>query len=547
MKVDNLCNILYLIEIIKYAIYLGIDPEHDKEFLYLAKEGLMAPVPKPWKACQTRTGELYYTNFETGKSQVDHPCDAIFREKFRELKKLANKEKANKKEQKSMSSDSQKKHQSSKSVQLTLNHKPEELPVPTKFYSTHREFDKESLFSELSHRQMNNDFLNSGQLSLHFDKSPQTNEKLDEHHEGQIRTSESPTLERSPDFNGDEGNIELQVSERDHDPLNEAMNEANIGQTESDLPHTGNIYDDILSLNNQSVIEGDRDGEAGEEKKDSSERDMRNNVVRDDRDSFEKHKEKEMGKFKEKFNKRINFYDDDYDGSKVLGEEFEHNQEENSEHNLDKSINPDGLFNLSHSQNWGESGNIDSSREPKSRNDVEEHIRSARTSDNARLLRKLDKGSISERSEETLKKKKKVNNKSQFKVIENEFNELFKRYEEDIKGKFNDILQESEQNLQEEMSQVEREFKKQLENIKVEYERSPIKEVEASLEEEKEKVRKMLVEKNEKELQEEFQQLQRTFEKEKKELESQEESKFKVFLEGKSLEEEIESEKERKV
>lgn len=35
-------------EIIGYAEFLGMDPEVDKEFLYIAIEGLSAPVPEPW-------------------------------------------------------------------------------------------------------------------------------------------------------------------------------------------------------------------------------------------------------------------------------------------------------------------------------------------------------------------------------------------------------------------------------------------------------------------------------------------------------------------
>ena len=36
-------------EIHGYATFLGMDPEKDKEFLYIAIEGLKAPVPAPWE------------------------------------------------------------------------------------------------------------------------------------------------------------------------------------------------------------------------------------------------------------------------------------------------------------------------------------------------------------------------------------------------------------------------------------------------------------------------------------------------------------------
>eukprot|EP00746_Dinoflagellata_sp_MGD_P164367 gnl/MRDRNA2_/MRDRNA2_92958_c0_seq1.p1 gnl/MRDRNA2_/MRDRNA2_92958_c0~~gnl/MRDRNA2_/MRDRNA2_92958_c0_seq1.p1 ORF type:complete len:560 (+),score=118.68 gnl/MRDRNA2_/MRDRNA2_92958_c0_seq1:151-1680(+) len=65
-------------EIQAYAAWLGMDLEVDKELLWIAKEGLKAPLPAPWKAClaDVGTGEnlMYYFNVETGKSLWDHPC-----------------------------------------------------------------------------------------------------------------------------------------------------------------------------------------------------------------------------------------------------------------------------------------------------------------------------------------------------------------------------------------------------------------------------------------------------------------------------------------
>ena len=39
---------LNYIEIQGYAKFLGMDLEADKEFLFIAEEGLKAPVPEPW-------------------------------------------------------------------------------------------------------------------------------------------------------------------------------------------------------------------------------------------------------------------------------------------------------------------------------------------------------------------------------------------------------------------------------------------------------------------------------------------------------------------
>lgn len=78
-----------------------MDLEKDKDLFYIAKEGLKAPLPEPWKPCQTREGEIYYFNFETGKSTWDHPCDDYY-------KKMYEKEKQKKLERQNGSQNSKK-------------------------------------------------------------------------------------------------------------------------------------------------------------------------------------------------------------------------------------------------------------------------------------------------------------------------------------------------------------------------------------------------------------------------------------------------------
>ena len=74
-------------EIREYAEYLGMDVKEDQQYFYIAREGLIAPVPKPWKACQSKEGEIYYYNFETQESSWDHPSDDEFRKKYQRAKK----------------------------------------------------------------------------------------------------------------------------------------------------------------------------------------------------------------------------------------------------------------------------------------------------------------------------------------------------------------------------------------------------------------------------------------------------------------------------
>ncbi|CAL8360706.1 unnamed protein product [Merluccius merluccius] len=66
-------------EIHEYAREIGIDPDRETDLLWLAREGIVAPLPREWKPCQDVTGDVYYFNFSTGQSTWDHPCDEHYR------------------------------------------------------------------------------------------------------------------------------------------------------------------------------------------------------------------------------------------------------------------------------------------------------------------------------------------------------------------------------------------------------------------------------------------------------------------------------------
>ncbi|CAF1118483.1 unnamed protein product [Didymodactylos carnosus] len=63
--------------------------------MWLAKEGIMKPLPSGWKPCQDENEELYYFNFDTGKSSWDHPCDEIYKGRVQEERKKEELRKAN--------------------------------------------------------------------------------------------------------------------------------------------------------------------------------------------------------------------------------------------------------------------------------------------------------------------------------------------------------------------------------------------------------------------------------------------------------------------
>ena len=63
-----------------------MDLEVDADLLYIAQEGLKAPVPEPWKAFSNEQEEIYYTNTITNEVIFDHPLDEVYRKKFQEAK-----------------------------------------------------------------------------------------------------------------------------------------------------------------------------------------------------------------------------------------------------------------------------------------------------------------------------------------------------------------------------------------------------------------------------------------------------------------------------
>lgn len=66
-------------EVKEYAEYLGLDWETEAQLRWIAEEGVIAPVPHPWKACTENGDDVFYFNFQTGESIWDHPCDEQYR------------------------------------------------------------------------------------------------------------------------------------------------------------------------------------------------------------------------------------------------------------------------------------------------------------------------------------------------------------------------------------------------------------------------------------------------------------------------------------
>ncbi|ELT91382.1 hypothetical protein CAPTEDRAFT_100218 [Capitella teleta] len=67
-------------EIYDYAKVIGIDPHKESDLLWIAREGINAPLPEHWKPCQDPNADIYYFNFMSGESIWDHPCDEFYRQ-----------------------------------------------------------------------------------------------------------------------------------------------------------------------------------------------------------------------------------------------------------------------------------------------------------------------------------------------------------------------------------------------------------------------------------------------------------------------------------
>ncbi|TNJ26713.1 WW domain-containing protein [Giardia muris] len=82
-------------EVREYATMLGFELPGDEDLLYIAEEGLKAPLPPGWRAVGTSAGEVYYCNVQTKETFWEHPMDEHFKQRFLEAKraKLAGKTK----------------------------------------------------------------------------------------------------------------------------------------------------------------------------------------------------------------------------------------------------------------------------------------------------------------------------------------------------------------------------------------------------------------------------------------------------------------------
>lgn len=76
-------------DIEEYAKHLGMNPDEDQDYLWIAKAGLKSVLPSPWLMCSDASvavengrAEVFFFNIATGENTWDHPCDERFRSLF---------------------------------------------------------------------------------------------------------------------------------------------------------------------------------------------------------------------------------------------------------------------------------------------------------------------------------------------------------------------------------------------------------------------------------------------------------------------------------
>jgi len=80
-------NLLKKQAIKEHAKYLGMDLLVDKEFLWIANQSLLAPLPPDWEQFESHDGTFYYFHQSSNKSTWIHPLDDHYRKMFQTEKK----------------------------------------------------------------------------------------------------------------------------------------------------------------------------------------------------------------------------------------------------------------------------------------------------------------------------------------------------------------------------------------------------------------------------------------------------------------------------
>jgi hypothetical protein len=71
----------------EFALYLGMNPDDDKDLLWIAVDAMTAKLPEHWEELKAENGQSYYYFKRTGQTQWEHPLDEYYRSLYAKLKK----------------------------------------------------------------------------------------------------------------------------------------------------------------------------------------------------------------------------------------------------------------------------------------------------------------------------------------------------------------------------------------------------------------------------------------------------------------------------
>ncbi len=74
-------------EVREFALYLGMNPDEDKDLLWIAVDAMTAKLPEHWEELKAENGQSYYYFKRTGQTQWEHPLDDYYRGLYAKLKK----------------------------------------------------------------------------------------------------------------------------------------------------------------------------------------------------------------------------------------------------------------------------------------------------------------------------------------------------------------------------------------------------------------------------------------------------------------------------
>lgn len=114
-------NLLKQQAIEEHAKYLGMDLIVDKEFIWIAQQSLLAPLPPDWEQFESPDGTFYYFHQPSNKSTWIHPHDDHYRKMFQTEKKYKLCKEPNRKTEKRDGNEITKLYNTRKNVSKLIN------------------------------------------------------------------------------------------------------------------------------------------------------------------------------------------------------------------------------------------------------------------------------------------------------------------------------------------------------------------------------------------------------------------------------------------